>query len=91
MHNGRLFWIVRSGTGRETSEEQKFNQVTEARLMTSRELQDVSPLPDTPEAIPDELQSSERKGGYTDEAIIIRGVTVNFIMDRARSASAQDQ
>jgi hypothetical protein len=51
-------------------------------------LQRINGATDTTKDIPDELQSSKRKRGDTDEAIFIPEPTVNIVTDRAQSAFA---
>ncbi len=56
--------------------------------MTPLDVQDGSFSPDTTKDIPYELKSSKRKGGDTDEEIVISESTMNIIMDRSESALA---
>jgi hypothetical protein len=77
---------VHNGTGSRTSADQKFDQVMKASSMTPLDVQDGSFSPDTTKDIPYELQSSKRKGGDTDEEIVIPESTMNILMDRSESA-----
>ena len=54
--------------------------------MTPLDVQDGSFSPDTTKDIPDELKSSKRKGGDTDEEIVIPESTMNIIIARSESA-----
>ena len=77
---------VHNGEGSRTSVDQKFDQVMKASSMTPLDVQDGSFSPDTTKDIPDELKSSKRKGGDTDEEIFIPESTMNIIMARSESA-----
>ncbi len=57
-----------------------------ASSTTALDEQDESFSPDTTKDIPYELQSSKRKGGDTDEEIVILESTMNIIMDNPESA-----
>ncbi len=57
-----------------------------ASSMTPLDVQDGSFSPDTTKDIPYELKSSTRKGGDTDEEIVILESTMNIIMDRSERA-----
>ena len=77
---------VHNGEGSRTSVDQKFDQVIKALSMTPLDVQDGSFSLDTTKDIPYELKSSKRKGGDTDEEIVISESTMNIIMDRSESA-----
>jgi hypothetical protein len=77
---------MHNGVGSRTSVDQKFDQVMKASSMTSLDVQDGSFSPDMTKDIPYELKSSKRKGGDTDEEIVISESTMNIIMDRSESA-----
>ena len=72
---------MHNGEGSRTSVDQKFDQVMKASSMTPLDVQDGSFSPDTTKGIPYELKSSKRKGGDTDEEIVISESTMNIIMD----------
>jgi hypothetical protein len=77
---------VHDGAGSRTSVDQKFDQVMSASSMTPRDVQGWSFFPDTTEDIRYELQSSKRKGGDTDEEIVIPESTMNIILDHPERA-----
>ncbi len=79
---------MHNGVGSRTSVDQKFDQVIKASSMTPLDVQDGSFSPDTTKDIPYELKSSKRKGGDTDEEIVISisESTMNMIMDCSESA-----
>ncbi len=77
---------MHNGVGSRTSVDQKFDQVMKASSMTPLDVQEGLFSPDTTKDMQYELKSSKRKGGDTDEEIIISESTMNIIMDRSESA-----